>query len=331
VDTPFFSVITPNFNSGVKLLRAAKSLSKNKVNFEHIVVDDCSTDGSFKLPRELESSTNCVRNEKNLGPGPSRNKGLDIARGRYVIFMDSDDFFVSGALDSIHQALTSEGCPDVLIFGYYLDRSGCFSHLEGDAKLELSCSFLPGRSVLLQKYFLDEIVSAPWGKCISSNLTKGARFPSLRVSQDAFYNLDIFLKTESAIITDDKLYVFDKSDSQSLTSKPFDYSEFKKFYRSWVAFERKVLNDPTLIKYRNLIYARKVKFCVLYYMNRLALTPNSERDSRVVEFVKGLFLKNVWLARKNLTGKSIAASFLFCIFPRFTLRVLRARLLKESK
>lgn len=331
MDTPFFSVISPNFNSGKKLLRAAQSLSRNKVSFEHIVVDDCSTDGSFNLPCELESSTILVRNEKNLGPGPSRNKGLEIARGRYVIFMDSDDFFMPRALDFIHHALTSEGCPDVLIFGYYFNRSGRNNYLEGDVKVEMSYYKLSDRRVLLRKYFLDEIVSAPWGKCISSNLAKGARFPSLRVSQDAFYNLDVFLKAESALISDDKLYIFDKSDSKSLTSRPFGYSEFKKFYRSWIAFERKVLSDTALIKYRDLIYARKIKFCVLYYMNRLALTPEAERDSRVVEFVKALFLRNILPARRNLSGKSIAASFLFCLFPKVTLLVLRARLLKGSK
>lgn len=331
MNKPFFSVITPNYNSGAMLLRAARSLSRNKINFEHIIIDDCSSDESFNLPAEFEKNTSVLRNENNLGPGPSRNKGLQIARGHYVIFMDSDDFFVPGSLDFMHQVLTSANCPDILVFGYRLVRCGLHRFLEG--KLDPVCfdTELISRKALLHKYFLDQIASAPWGKCISSGLAKSARFPSLRVSQDSFYNLDVFLNAESAVIIKEKIYIFDKSDSKSLTSKAFDYSEFKKFYRSWVAFEKKVLNEPELSSYKNLLYTRKIKFCVLYYMNRLALTPEDKVDPRVVRLVKTLFLKNVWVARKNTSIKALMAGFSFCVFPKFTLRIIKSAVLSDSK
>lgn len=329
--TPFFSVISPNYNSGNKLLRAVRSLFGNNASFEHIVIDDCSSDKSLKLVEEFGNSTNIVRNEKNLGPGPSRNKGLQLAKGRYIIFLDSDDFFVPGALDCIQRMLMYKNYPDVLVFGYHFVRFGGLNSFDGEAEVGAFDLALHNRRSLLKKYFLDEIVSSPWAKCISSDLAKKAKFPSLRVSQDAFYNLDVFSLTETALVTDQKLYVFDKSDSKSLTSKPFDYHEFRKFYRSWVAFEKKVLNDSSLSIYEDLLHARKIKFCVLYYMNRLALTPENEIDCRVVRFVKVLFLRNVWPARKNLSRKAIGASFLFCIFPRFTLRIIKAALLRQSK
>lgn len=329
MDIPFFSVISPNYNSGNKLLRAAKSLSSNKISFEHIIVDDCSTDGSLDLLGQMDSSTRIVRNEKNLGPGPSRNRGLELSRGRYILFLDSDDFFIYGALDCIHRVLIERSCPDVLVFGYHLVRIGRFDPLDSGVEPEVLDVSVHNQSGLLRMYFLDEIVSAPWGKCISSELAKKVKFPSLRVSQDAFYNLDVFLQADTAVIADKELYIFDKSDSKSLTSKPFDYEEFKKFYRSWIAFEKKVLGDKALDDYEELLYARKIKFCVLYYMNRLALTPQSDIDPKVIRFVKGIFLRNFWQARKSISRKSIAASFLFCVFPRFTLRVLRARLLRK--
>ena len=331
MDTPFFSIITPNYNSGNKLLRAVRSLSGNNVSFEHIVIDDCSSDKSFKLPAGIKTPPKIFRNEKNLGPGPSRNKGLRLAKGRYIIFLDSDDFLVPGALDRIKKMLLSGKCPDVLVFGYHVVRYGSHHSFNDDAQLGEFDLALHNKHSLLEKYLLDEVVSSPWGKCISSDLAKRATFPSLRVSQDAFYNLDIVFLTETAVITDQKLYVFDKSDSKSLTSKPFDYREFKKFYKSWIAFEKKFLGDSSLSIYTDLLYARKIKFCVLYYLNRLALTPEDKIDSRVVGFVKVLFLRNFWQARKNISGKAIGASFLFCIFPRFTLRLIKSNLLRQNQ
>lgn len=328
VNTPFFSVITPNFNSGDKLLRAAKSLSTNNISYEHIIVDDCSMDQSFVLPSEMESFSKVSRNQINLGPGPSRNRGLQIAKGRYVVFLDSDDYFVPGALDIIHKVLVSSSYPDVLVFGYHLVRSEnsrLWFNEHGPKMLDVAP--LSWNS-LLRKYLLDEIVSAPWGKCISATIAQKSRFPSLRMAEDSFYNLDVFMQAETASITDDKLYVFDKTDLSSLTSKSFDYREFKELYRAWIAFERRVLNDANLNRYKDYLYTRKIKFCVLYCMNRLSLTPDSQLDVRVIKMVQALFLRNFWLARKNLSGKSIVAAVLFCLLPRFSLRILRARIVK---
>lgn len=327
----FFSVITPNYNSGLMLLRAARSLSRNKINFEHIIIDDCSSDVSFDLPAEFEHNTSILRNKKNIGPGPSRNRGLQVAKGKYVIFMDSDDVFVPGALDYMHRVLISKGLPDVLIFGYRLVRDDLYKFMGGEFYASCSEVELIGKSALLNRYFLDEIVSAPWGKCISSGLAKSASFPPLRVSQDSFYNLDVFMRVGSAAIVKDEIYIFDKSDAKSLTSKAFDFSEFKSFYRSWLAFEKKVLDDPNLVAYNNLLYARKIKFCVLYYMSRLALTPEDRIDARVVRIVRMLFLRSFWLARENVSIKAIVAAFSFCIFPKLTIRVLRLVLLRKNK
>lgn len=328
---PFFSIITPSYNPGDRIFRAARSLSENLISYEHIVIDDCSTDGAVdKLP-SLGFDSLVVRNDYNVGPGPSRNEALKHARGKYIIFLDADDYFIPGALDTIHKSLISSEYPDAFVFGHYLVRSNFPNFLDTTLRsTDISVSLCRQPS-LLQKYFLDSIVSAPWGKCIAATIAKEVKFPDLPVSQDAFYNLDVFAKSNSAIVTDCKLYVFDKSDDQSLTSKPFDFREFRKFYRSWILFEKKVLNDPFYNGYRNLLYARKIKFCVLYYLNRMALTPLEKIDPKVVGLVKTIFIKNYWPARRNLSSKAVIASTVFCLFPTLTLRILRLRLLRMEK
>jgi glycosyltransferase involved in cell wall biosynthesis len=70
----------------------------NNTQIEWVIVDDCSTDGSYEqllMFRENSPQLNIsiYRSEKNSGPGVARNIGVQKARGKYIAFLDSDDFF----------------------------------------------------------------------------------------------------------------------------------------------------------------------------------------------------------------------------------------------
>lgn len=85
------SIIIPIYNSRRTLERAIRSAMKQTVNTEIIVIDDGSTDGSKKIIQKFSEKIIAIDNRVNIGPGPSRNKGILQARGRYVMFMDADD------------------------------------------------------------------------------------------------------------------------------------------------------------------------------------------------------------------------------------------------
>ena len=84
------SVIIPFFNRIDLLIRAVESI-KNQTykNWELILVDDC---GSEKIDFPTDEFK-VIRNEKNSGPGFSRQAGLELAKGDYVAFLDSDDYY----------------------------------------------------------------------------------------------------------------------------------------------------------------------------------------------------------------------------------------------
>lgn len=89
------SIITPVYNSETVIGDTISSLLKQTFsNWELIVVDDCSTDGSFNCIKELTKNDNRItvlRTEKNSGTAVARNIGLRHAKGRYITFLDSDD------------------------------------------------------------------------------------------------------------------------------------------------------------------------------------------------------------------------------------------------
>ncbi len=91
------SVVMPVHNSEKFLRDSVESvLQQLCVNLELIVIDDCSSDSSVSILSEyasLNSNVKFVQLNKNSGAGPSRNAGIDIATGRYIAFIDSDDIW----------------------------------------------------------------------------------------------------------------------------------------------------------------------------------------------------------------------------------------------
>src|ERR1700704_4123553 len=99
------SVVIPMYNRAEFIRRAINScLRSSLTDFEVIVVDDGSTDGSALVVRQLDHpAIRLVQHDVNRGLGATRNTGIDHARGEWVGQLDSDDELVDGALDMIRE------------------------------------------------------------------------------------------------------------------------------------------------------------------------------------------------------------------------------------
>lgn len=90
---PFFSVIIPSFNRVEILPQTIETvLDQTFSDFELIVVDDGSTDGTSDLISEHPDERIHYVYQKNAGVSTARNKGANISKGAYLVFLDSDDF-----------------------------------------------------------------------------------------------------------------------------------------------------------------------------------------------------------------------------------------------
>ena len=98
------SIITPVYNCISTIKQTYNSiLSQTNSEWEWIVVDDCSTDGSFDYIKDLTKQNNRVvvlKTEKNSGTAVARNIGLKHAKGRYITFLDSDDLLDPNYLEA---------------------------------------------------------------------------------------------------------------------------------------------------------------------------------------------------------------------------------------
>lgn len=113
-ERPFFSIIMPVYNRATVVGRAMRScLSQSFESFEVIAVDDASGDDSAAMIRSFDDPRVwLIVHEKNRGCGPARNTAMAAARGRWFVFLDSDDELLPGALEAIHRRATAVG-PEV--------------------------------------------------------------------------------------------------------------------------------------------------------------------------------------------------------------------------
>ena len=114
------SIIVPNYNKFNFLAQTVNSvLQQSYTNWELIIVDDCSTDGSVHLINEFSKSDariTAILNDKNKGGNACRNQGLAASKGLYVLFLDADDVLAPHCLAQRIQAAQEQPENDLWVF-----------------------------------------------------------------------------------------------------------------------------------------------------------------------------------------------------------------------
>lgn len=113
------SVIIPVYNVEDYLHVCLNSILKQSYeDFEIICIDDASTDSSLEILEyftKKDSRVKILKNDSNRGPGFSRNRGLDEAKGKYISFLDGDDWFSQDAFEILVEKAEKDNL-DLLLF-----------------------------------------------------------------------------------------------------------------------------------------------------------------------------------------------------------------------
>lgn len=119
---PFFSIIIPTYNSADYILEAIEGVyAQDFKNYEVIVVDNASTDNTEELIKKYKqqgqhTNFNYIRHKENLERCVSRNTGIDESSGRYICFLDSDDYYKSNHLSTIYEFIKSRDFPKGMFY-----------------------------------------------------------------------------------------------------------------------------------------------------------------------------------------------------------------------
>ena len=187
------SIIVPAYNCIESLECCVGSIRQQTyTNFELMLVDDGSTDGSGELCDKLAAEDTRIRviHKPNGGVSSARNAGIDAATGGYITFCDSDDYLEPDYLEALIQA--AESNPDC---GHIWC---CFQTVTGYQKENAAPNYTSAKSLLcytLQDYMsLHEmwLDAEPWNKLYRTDIVQTAkvRFPEdLSLGEDWLFNL----------------------------------------------------------------------------------------------------------------------------------------------
>ena len=116
------SVIIPIYNVSEYLPKCLESvLNQSYKDIEIICIEDCSTDNSREILAQYQkkdSRIKIIENNTNIGVGLSRNKGLNLAKGEYIHFLDPDDWMEENAYEILINNLSKTNFPDIIRFRF---------------------------------------------------------------------------------------------------------------------------------------------------------------------------------------------------------------------
>lgn len=127
-DQPLVSIITPAHNSAAYISQTIDSvLAQTYQNWELLIVDDCSTDNTVSVIQTYclqDTRIKLLKLTENLGPAGSRNYALDLAQGRFIAFLDSDDFWAPTKLSLQIGFMLAHGHPFTYTAYYKVTEQG---------------------------------------------------------------------------------------------------------------------------------------------------------------------------------------------------------------
>lgn len=294
------SIVIPIYNVEKYLERCIQSVVKQTYkDIEIILVNDGSTDESGKICEKWkkEDSRIQVINKKNGGLSEARNFGIDIAKGDYICFVDSDDFIENVMIEKLIK-INEEREADIAIcnrFYYYENNDKYLRFRDENEIMEMNSEEAIKEMVLLKNFDM-----AAWGKLYKTELFKNIRFPVKKLSEDYYIMYKLFDIAGKVVYTSKPYYYYlQRKGSISKTPKlNYDFIEAAKLQMDYV--EKKYPNLKTYVRAAYASSNMTVYNIMLDYNAKIKKEDIIKLKSIVKQNNKYIFACNEWKALKKI-------------------------------
>lgn len=289
------SVIVSVYNTENKLKKCINSVTNSSyTNLEIIIVDDGSEEKTALLCNQLKQQDKRIKviHQKNKGVSCARNKGIDIAKGEYITFVDADDYIDEKMIKVLLTNLRKYDA-DISMCKYneiYRDKKICINKVSEIIKIQE----VP--DVLIDFFEKNEIGWNVWGKMYKREIVGTTRFlEGKRTAEDMYFLYQVLKKTKRLVIKENALYNYVKWDTSTMNSKNID-----KFFDTFSLIQ-KVYEDSEVSEVYN---ESKLKFylCKSLWFFKLIVVKGTKNNNEEIEMRRKKFLN-------NLQNKKIKCSF----------------------
>ncbi|MCA1200122.1 glycosyltransferase family 2 protein [Sphingomonas sp. R647] len=186
------SVIVPTYNVQDYILSTITSvLSQTYKNVEVLCIDDCSSDATVAIIKSIDDCrVKLSTSDANQGAGRSRSRGLELARGRYIAFLDSDDLWYPDKIAQQIAALQSSGAAAAYSYYDIMDESGVVYDCENDLPELVTYRSLLAHCYIRTSSFIYDV----------EKVGADIRFVNARKRQDYLFFLEVLRRVGQAIL-----------------------------------------------------------------------------------------------------------------------------------
>ena len=256
---PLVSVIVPAYNAAGFISRCVESItSQSYPELEILLLNDGSTDDTLAVCHPLAASDHRIAlvDKTNTGAADTRNQGIALAHGKYIQFVDSDDYLAPGATATLIERAEHAGADMVIAHYYRVDGGKTTRH-----------GFLKRRDVMDQREFARELMDEPasfyygvlWNKLYRTALIRDNGVlcrEELNWSEDFLFNLEYIRYAHRFCAVDTPVYYYVKNE-KSITHTQIDlvgvvktkaklFTYYKGLYESLGLYEK---FKPQIYKY----------------------------------------------------------------------------------
>ena len=225
------SIIIPQYNNAVYINKCIESIDNQYLpseSYEIIIVNDGSTDNSWDVVKKYADSRSNVTllSQINQGPGIARNLGLSVAKGKYVLFMDADDYLSTSVLNDILEVAEHNNL-DLLLYKYQEVYENGEKRVPFDFDFRNLNKVMSGRMAISVLKFYHSVCAGIFNR--HSIESQKVYFENQVWGEDVWFMVRFLTQAERVMAVDSICYNYVKYNTASLTNrKNINYSHLRK-------------------------------------------------------------------------------------------------------
>ena len=314
------SIIVPVYNVEKYLEKCLKSLiSQSYKNIEIILIDDGSKDNSGRICDEYKRKDSRIKviHKENAGVSEARNSGIQKSTGKYLCFVDADDFVMDNYVEYMHQLIVKDSS-DIAIC------TKMFSNFNEKQTSEEVIENLDGENAII-RILNYRMPIGVYSRIFKKDLIEDNRIRFLKdiyMGEGFNFNVACFQKAKKVIVSNYKVYYYRRNNATSATTK----FSIKKCENSLYAM--KVMRDNLIIRTERVINSWEYALWRTYSDAFDYMCLGNEKKDNLEKFKEyKYFIKNNYRIYKkiDISKKDKYRAILMGIFPEIIPFILKCR------